>query len=129
LTSHGKNVIIERLRKNKCEVGGFMLTEEIAGRAHLIGLVAASLTDPKDRGPKVVEATLWDGRIVSATYYRGPKFRSPDAESRHEIFYDMGPIIPLVDKLLEDGESFVTVTGSHDTVCSLEWSIDSPAEV
>jgi len=90
---------------------------------HLLDLVGASGPNPSYRGPKVVEATLWDGRKVSASYYKGPKETNPDARSRFDIFYDVEPLRPLVKHLLESGESFVTDTGSDDMVCTLEWSM------
>jgi len=89
----------------------------------LLDIVGASNPDPKARGPVVVEVRLWDGRIVSASYYNGPKFQKPDAESIYDIFYDVDPLVPLVDRLLQTGETFVTITGDDDMVCCLEWKI------
>jgi hypothetical protein len=90
----------------------------------LLDVVGASNPDPSLSGPKVVEARLWDGRIVSARYYKsGPKWNAPDAQTSYDVFYELHQIRPLVEHLLEAGESFVTVTGTSDLVCALEWSI------
>ena len=51
----------------------------------------------------------------------GRSSRPPDAENRDDVFIDESPLIPLIERLLEAGESFVTITGTHDMVCALEW--------
>ncbi len=102
-----------------------MQTYRIETKAQLLDLVGASGPDPSDRGPKVVYATLWDGRVVSASYYKGDKWQKPDAETDDDIFYDVEPLVPFVERMLEAGEPFVTITGTSDTVCALEWSIET----
>ena len=92
----------------------------------LLDIVGASGPDSQDRGPVVVRTTIWDGRLVSAAYYKdGPKRNSPDVETRGDVFWDTTSLEPFVDRLLDTGESFVTMTGSHDDICVLEWSISS----
>ncbi|PLX28815.1 hypothetical protein C0581_00790 [Candidatus Parcubacteria bacterium] len=103
-----------------------MRTYDIANKAQLLDLVGASCPDPSFTGPKVVEATIWDGRKVSASYYRGKKWETPDAETSYDIFYDVKPLVPFVERMLDSGESFVTITGEDDMVCCLEWSIETP---
>lgn len=93
----------------------------------LLDIVGASGPDPKDPGPVVVEARLEDGRIMQAAYYKGPKWENPDAESDYDFFIDVEPLRPLVVRLLETGESFVTLTGGDDMVCCLEWSMKPTA--
>lgn len=101
-----------------------MVSYDAKTRGHLLDIVGASNPNSQARGPVVVTARLWDGRVVRATYYRdGPKYQHPDAEVKEDIFYKVAPLVPLVERLLATGESFVTVTGSSDTVCCLEWSI------
>lgn len=100
-----------------------MFRKDISGIPMLIDLVGAGNPNPRDNGPTVVTGNLWDGRVVTATYYRGPKYQNPDAETREDVFWDDGVLRPLVEKMLEKGESFVTVTGTDDAVCCLEWAI------
>lgn len=98
---------------------------EIENKVQLLDMVAAGVSDSKAKGPVVVRATLWDGRIVEGSYHKGDKFQKPDAETIYDFFCDDEPLKPLVDRLLTDGESFVTVTGEDDMVCCLEWTISS----
>lgn len=104
-----------------------MLSYTIGNVNHLLDLVGASNPNPSNPGPTVIEAKIWDGRIVRADYYHGSKYFKPDAEVRTDIFYDLTPLEPLVDCMLKKGCSFVTITGTHDMVCCLEWSISSMA--
>lgn len=90
----------------------------------LLDVVGASGPNPKDRGPVVVRATLWDGRTLEASYYTtrmGPKWQKPDAETNLDFFENVEPLRLPVQRMLDTGESFVTITGSHDEVCCLEW--------
>jgi hypothetical protein len=97
---------------------------EARSKAQLLDIVGASNPNPSHPGPVVVAVRLWDGRLVRASYYgNGPKYMTPDAETRSGIFFDIAPLVPLVERLLESGESFVTVTGTHDDVYCLEWSM------
>ncbi len=89
----------------------------------LLDMVGASGPDPHDRGPVVVTANLWDGRKIQAAYYKGPKWQKPDAETYEDIFIDVAPLQAPVQRLLDTGESFVTITGSDDQVCCLEWCL------
>lgn len=82
--------------------------------------------DPKDKGPVVVEITM-DGNIIRGSYYKGPKFQTPDAETLNDEFDGIDELLPLVERLLASGESFVTVTGEDDMVCALEWTIERAA--
>ncbi len=100
-----------------------MQTYTATSVAQLLDIVGASNPNPDDPGPVVVQVRLWDGRKVIASYYDGPKYHDPDAKVREDLFYELDILVPLVDRLLETGESFVTFTGSHDMVCCLEWSI------
>lgn len=102
-----------------------MRTHRIESMGQLLDIVGASGPDGSLRGPKVVRITLWDGRAISASYYKGPKYQHPDAETEGDVFWDLSPLIPLVERLLATGESFVTVTGTDDMVCALEWSIET----
>ena len=89
----------------------------------LLNIVADSNPDPGARGPVVVEVTLSDDHLVRASYYSGPKFQTPDAETKFHQFNDVAPLMPHVDRLLKTGQSFVTLTGESDSYCCLEWTI------
>lgn len=92
----------------------------------LLELVCESCSDPALRGPVVARATLWNGRVVTATYCpNGPKRQHPDAQTRESAFSNPEPLRPLIDRLLLTNQSFVTVTGTDDMVCVLEWTIGS----
>lgn len=87
-------------------------------------IVGLSNQNPSAKGPVVIEVSLWDNRKVTAAYYHEKaKWNSPDAETDEEIFPDITEIKPLVMNLLENSVSFVTMTGAHNKVCSLEWTI------
>lgn len=99
---------------------------QISTKDELLDMIGAGNPNPLAIGPKVVEGTLWDGRKVSAAYYKkGPKWLHPDASTLEEIFMSLKPLVPLVDRLLENGKSFVTMMGASDTVCCLEWTIEA----
>ena len=88
----------------------------------LLDMVAAGSLDPSDPGPVVLRINLWDGRVIEARYCRDErKFHNPDAETMEDVFIDEIPLVPLVQKLLEDRTPFVTLTGTDDMVCCIEW--------
>lgn len=76
---------------------------------------------PSLDGPILVRILLWDGRVVTASYYQGE--RSPDALSLEGGFRKSDELELLINRLLEEGTPFVTETGSDDQVCTLEWTI------
>ncbi len=90
----------------------------------LIDRISAG-SDPKEKGPEVARITLWDGRIVTGSYYHGKK--RPDMTVRTEIIWDDEKLKPLVHALLSTRKQFITSTGSHDTVCTLRWAIQGTA--
>ena len=102
---------------------------DIENVPQLRDLIAAGVMDPEAKGPVVVNANLWDGRTVIGTFNTkvkeidGEKYMVGDVETTDYMFFNERSLVPFVDKLLSDGESFFTVTGTHDEVCSLEWSI------
>ncbi|MFA6197789.1 MAG: hypothetical protein WC734_01365 [Patescibacteria group bacterium] len=98
----------------------------VARPEQLLDLVCESCPDPSLRGPVVAKATLWNGRVVTATYCpSGPKRQNPDAQTRESEFSDPEPLRRLIDRLLLTDQPFVTITGTDDMVCALEWTIGS----
>ena len=101
----------------------------IENKAQLLDLIATGVINPKEKGPVVIEAKIWDERIVKGTFKTktekidGRECMVGDVETREDIFFDESPLIPFVDKMLSTRDTFFTVTGTHDTVCSLEWTI------
>jgi hypothetical protein len=91
----------------------------------LLDIIGASGPDPSDPGPVVVQIDFGDQKI-EASYYRGEK--DPDVVSRHDYFIDVKPLMPFLTRMLFDNEGFVTETGSHDMVCTLEWTIHNKAK-
>ncbi|MBU0531414.1 MAG: hypothetical protein ABIG32_01485 [Candidatus Uhrbacteria bacterium] len=89
----------------------------------LVDHVGAGVMDPGERGPIPLRVLIWDGRVVVASYYKGTK--TPDVTSRLDVIIDDVAMRPHVEALLRDDTSFITETGSHDMVCTLEWSIRS----
>lgn len=89
----------------------------------LVETIADGVLDIQDIGPIVFKGILRDGREVRGTYYAGPKFSNPDAETLDEFFVDLAPLMPLVDKLLETQESFVVLGGLGTAIYCIEWSI------
>ena len=87
----------------------------------LIDLVGAGNEDSPDPGPVIKEITLWDGRVVRATNYNGP--RKPDIETDEDIIWNDLKLMELVGKLLEEGISFITKTGTGMMEYILEWTI------
>ncbi|HDL74912.1 MAG TPA: hypothetical protein ENH06_00810 [bacterium] len=102
---------------------------DIKNKAQLLDLIGAGVTNPKESGPVVIKAKIWDGRIVRAIFKTkiekidGKKYMVGDVEIYDDIFFDLKPLVPFVDKMLSTGESFFTVTGTDDMVCSLQWTI------
>lgn len=88
----------------------------------LLDAVAASGFDPNHQGNPVVEIELWDGRKVHGNYHRCEESEL-DVTTRMDVFIDTTPLEPFVNRLLSDGIPFVTETGSHDAVCTLQWII------
>ena len=102
-----------------------MRTAQANNMAQLLDNIGAGVFDPSDPGPKVISVMLNDGRSVVAHYYRGPK--TPDVTSRRDYIDDDEAMRPHASALLETGTTFITETGSHDMVCTLEWSIEPKA--
>lgn len=99
-----------------------MQTYNASSMNELLEIIGASGPDPSDRGPVVVRVMLEDGRIIEARYYRCEESEL-DARTKYDVFFDVEPLIPFVEKLLSEGKSFVTETGTHDMVCTLKWTI------
>ncbi len=101
----------------------------IVNKDQLLDLIAAGVINPKEKGPVVIEAKIWDGRTVIGTFKTktektdGREYMVGDVETREDIFLDESPLIPFVDNMLSTRASFFTVTGTDDMVCSLEWTI------
>lgn len=95
--------------------------------SELVNAVGIHNPNPHAHGPVVVEVNLWDGRVVRGSYYSGSKYLNPDAQTIRESFRadDDPRLQELSERLLESGENFVTQTGSHDDLCTLEWTIAS----
>jgi hypothetical protein len=98
----------------------FYPNADVRNALMLLDIIGASGPDPSDPGPVVVQIDL-GGKVIEASYYKGKK--DPDVVSRHDIFYDIKPLMPFLERMLFDEEDFVTETGSHDMVCTLEWTI------
>ena len=96
---------------------------QIKGVRQLIDAIGAGNSDPQAKGPVVVILKLWDGRIVTGSYYRGDE--KPDVTGPEDIIWDNEKLNPFVEKVLRDGSGFITETGSDDTVCTLKWQIGS----
>lgn len=95
--------------------------QEISNKNMLIDAIGAGNSDPSARGPVVVSLNLWDGRRIEGAYYRGSEM--PDVTAREDVIWDTGALRPFVEKLLAEDASFITETGSHDMVCTLQWTI------
>lgn len=80
-----------------------------------------------DSGLVVARVETWDGKTIEGAYGQKPneKFLVGDVETDEDIFYDVEPIRPFAERLLKTGESFFTVCGTSDMVCSLEWRLTS----
>lgn len=87
----------------------------------LAAIVRCGNSEPEDPGPVVVEATLWDGQIVRATYYRGEQ--SPDITAVKDDVLSLVDVVPVLTALLANGTPFITQVGEDDLVCTLRWTI------
>ena len=87
---------------------------------HLVEIVALGYAVPTDRGPVVVTVFMGKERVVQAAYERGEE---ADATTREVRFKDTAVLRPLVEKLVEQGKSFTTLTGGDDLSCRLKWTI------
>lgn len=98
-----------------------MQLREVESMAQLIDAIGAGC-DPSDRGPVVVQATLWDGRIVQASYYKGD-YKDANIDVDVDVIMDNELIRPHAEALVKDGTPIRVLTGSHDMVCFLEWKL------
>lgn len=89
--------------------------------AQLIDVVGAGNPDPHDSGPVVVEVTLWDGRIVQATYYKGKL--QPHIDFPTTVITDDSILTGPVNMLLNEGRGFIARGGKSDDTYELLWSI------
>ncbi|XLQ20163.1 MAG: hypothetical protein ACKUBY_00080 [Candidatus Moraniibacteriota bacterium] len=107
-----------------------MKTYKVENMGQLLDIMGAGCIDPSDAGPVVVSVTIWDGRVIEGAYGEKPGGGNSligDVETDHYIFIDVEPIRPFAEKLLDEGnQSFFTVCGEDDMVCSLEWRIPNP---
>lgn len=100
---------------------------QVKNIGQLIDVIGAGC-DPFSNGPVVVEATLWDGRVVRASYYRGP-YENANIETKLCVVVNDNMLRSFVEKLLSSGESFRVLTGESDDTCFLEWTIDGADEI
>ena len=92
--------------------------------AQLLDIIGASGNDWP--GPVIIRVETWAGKTIEAVFAEkldNKKFLVGDVESKFDIFVDVEPIRPYAERLLATGESFFTVTGTGDLVCSLEWRL------
>lgn len=101
------------------------MNKKILGLKNLIDAVGAGCYDPTAKGPVVVRLELWDDRVVTASYYRREEGETPDIDCQDEIIWDDATIRPFAENLINEGKSFVTETGTSDTVCTLKWELQS----
>lgn len=92
-------------------------------------LAVISMASPSStyRTSPVVTIMLSDGRRISAEYeQQGDDSKNQSLQSvedRHDRVEDPDILIRHVNDLLNLSKPFFVVTGSHDQVCSLKWSI------
>ncbi len=91
----------------------------------LLDMIGAGVLDPSSTGKNVVTISLWDGRTIYGNYHRCEQDEL-DAETNHDMFMDTTPLVPLVQKLLDESTPFITETGTSDMVCTLRWTITGP---
>ncbi len=103
---------VKALTKAFGELAEHFSVHKLSHVGKLMDLMVASVPlDPSHPGPVAIQAMLWDGRTVTASY-------TNDAKSDDELGY-------LVERLLSDGEPFVTtVTDTDELVCVLKWTIE-----
>ena len=105
-----------------------MITRKINNQAELVDVIGVGSSDPKDPGSTVVELSLWNGLIVTSSYYRAEESEL-DVVSPADVIYDDEKLQLFVEKLLNEGRPIVTETGSHDMVCTLKWEISKPVDL
>jgi len=95
----------------------------------LIDIVGRGSTDEQHPGPDVVKVKIWDGRMVVANYcdkakglYNGND--GPDIASKESMIWDDEGLKVLIEKLLNNGQSFITEYASESYVTHiLVWTI------
>jgi hypothetical protein len=90
----------------------------------LIDAIGAGNMDPSAPGPVVVRLHIWTGQFITASYYKYAEGEMGDLESSDDIIHDDEAIRPFAERLVHDGTSFTTITGSDDMVCSLRWELE-----
>lgn len=100
------------------------LKYEMESFEQLLYLIANGNPDEYAPGPKLVEARIWDGRTVTASY---SDLQEADIETNLDFFADAEPLRPFVEKLLKEGKSFIMCTGESDMVGFFIWEIDEAA--
>lgn len=96
--------------------------KHVANIDELIDFVGVGNSNPQATGPVVLEISLWDGRIVRASYCKG-SYEDADIETSAAIIRDDNKLRPLVGKLLDELRSFTILSGRGDDTCFLEWTI------
>ena len=99
-----------------------MKKRTVTNLAELIDAIAAGPEDPTSSDLIAIDITLWDGRHIIGSYE--PDF-TPNITSDFDFIADDEALRPLVEKLLAEGNPFVTQTGESDSVCTLFWEIKS----
>ncbi len=97
-----------------------MKIDNALNMSQLIDAIGAGSPDPSTRGPVVRQINTWDGRTVIGSYHRCEK-KELDISVRECIIIDDKLLLPFIQRLLDNGTPFITETGSHDMVCTLQW--------
>ena len=94
----------------------------VRNEVELLYAIGACIPDSENQNFHAVTIVLWDYRVVVANYYECSELEV-DVKTSDFIFTDCKPLIPFVDNLLKNENSFVTETGTHNMTCTLKWSI------
>ena len=89
----------------------------------IIDAIGAGNHDRNLAGPTVVRINLMDGRVIRGNYHKCEEKDLDVVNHQSDVIWDDDALRPFVERLLSSGQSFVTETGSHDTVCTLQWTI------
>ena len=105
-----------------------MKSYNVTSMNEILDIIGAGCIDLSDHGPVVTRIDTWFGVSILGRYGIKPtegKFLVGDVETKEDIFFEIELLRPFLQKLLDTGKSFFTVTGTHDMVCSLEWCLVS----
>lgn len=97
-----------------------METSRVSNVSQLVDRIGAGIFNFKNHDNPAIKIFLWNNRVIIGSYTD----KSENIASRSDVITDNEKLTSLVNRLLNEGISFVTQTGSHDLLCVIEWTIE-----